>query len=125
MTEESRDTRANGELTTVGLAGGVERRDQPDQPNDMGREDEQPAANRPRPTSTEPGAVLFSTEKASTLKSRWQEIQVGFVDEPRQALERADKLIAEVIQQLVRTAVVCWSRERNLEAPVKRAEWSG
>ncbi len=62
--------------------------------------DGQAAANLPVPTSPEPSAALFSTEKASTLKARWQEIQVGFVDEPRQAVERADKLVAEVMQQL-------------------------
>jgi hypothetical protein len=101
MTEETRDTRATGGLTTADLAGGGERRDQPDQPNGMDRHDGPPSADRPAPpASAEPGAALFSTEQASTLKSRWQEVQVGFVDEPRQAVERADKLVAEVMQQL-------------------------
>ncbi len=31
---------------------------------------------------------------------RWQEIQTSFVDEPRQAVERADTLVAEVMQQV-------------------------
>lgn len=33
---------------------------------------------------------------------RWNAIQTTFVDEPRQAVEQADKLVAEVIQELAR-----------------------
>ncbi|RJL33332.1 hypothetical protein [Bailinhaonella thermotolerans] len=32
---------------------------------------------------------------------RWQEIQVGFVDDPRKAVEQADALVEEVVQDLV------------------------
>ncbi|HEX4754180.1 MAG TPA: hypothetical protein VH661_00320 [Candidatus Dormibacteraeota bacterium] len=34
---------------------------------------------------------------------RWNGIQATFVDEPRQAVERADALVAEVIRELART----------------------
>jgi hypothetical protein len=34
------------------------------------------------------------------LRARWEAIQAGFVDEPRRAVEDADALVAQVIQQL-------------------------
>jgi hypothetical protein len=48
---------------------------------------------------------------------RWNEIQATFVDEPRRAVERADKLVEEVIQQLAR---VFADERTRLEAA-----WSG
>jgi hypothetical protein len=43
---------------------------------------------------------LFAADEAQTLRSRWDEIQTGFVDEPRQAVEQADGLVAEAIKRL-------------------------
>ena len=43
---------------------------------------------------------LFDTSRAETLRGRWADIQAGFVDEPRRAVEQADSLVAEVMQQL-------------------------
>jgi hypothetical protein len=37
---------------------------------------------------------------AKDFRSRWNEIQVAFVDEPRDAVGRADQLVAETIQKL-------------------------
>jgi len=34
------------------------------------------------------------------LRSRWEKIQVGFVDEPRKAVEEADELVDTVVQRL-------------------------
>jgi hypothetical protein len=34
------------------------------------------------------------------LRARWKDIQVGFVDEPRHAVEHADSLVAETIKHL-------------------------
>jgi len=49
---------------------------------------------------TDPTAKLFSAGEAGSLRSRWENIQVGFVDEPRTAVERADSLVAETIKRL-------------------------
>ena len=107
--EDTRSSRADDGVTTAELAGGGERR-----PLDESREEPQPQA----PTAVpQPGAALFSNDQASTLKSRWQEIQIGFVDEPRQAVERADKLVAEVMQQLAQG----FADERA----ALEAQWSG
>jgi hypothetical protein len=48
-------------------------------------------------------APLFGGDQASTYRSRWQEIQTGFVDEPRAAVQEADALVADVMRQLART----------------------
>jgi hypothetical protein len=43
---------------------------------------------------------FFPGSEANGFRSRWTEIQTNFVDEPRQAVEQADQLVAEVIQRL-------------------------
>ncbi len=45
-------------------------------------------------------APLFGSDEAMNLRSRWERIQVGFVDEPRKAVEQADELVATVVQRL-------------------------
>jgi hypothetical protein len=44
--------------------------------------------------------ALFADEELSGFRSRWDEIQSGFVDEPRQAVEKADALVADVVDRL-------------------------
>jgi hypothetical protein len=51
----------------------------------------------------DPSALLFAAERAQELRSRWDAIQTGFVDEPRNTVEQADTLVADVIQQLARS----------------------
>ena len=60
------------------------------------RRDEPPAEARPDAD----GEPLFAEQDAGTFRASWQSIQAGFVDEPRRAVEQADKLVAEVIQRL-------------------------
>src|SRR5688500_16122021 len=43
---------------------------------------------------------LFASEITDEFRSRWMEIQAGFVDTPREAVERADELVAEAIKRL-------------------------
>jgi hypothetical protein len=57
-------------------------------------------------------AALFSEADARELWSRWDRIQTGFVDEPRQAVEQADHLVAEVIKYLAESFA---GERRNLE----------
>ena len=44
--------------------------------------------------------ALFPSDEADGFRSRWQDVQTGFVDEPRNAVEQADKLVAEMMQRL-------------------------
>jgi hypothetical protein len=46
---------------------------------------------------------LFSDEKDQDFRAKWHEIQTSFVDEPRQAVERADELVAQLMQQLAQS----------------------
>ena len=45
-------------------------------------------------------AALFGKADATRFHDRWQEIQSGFVDQPRKAVERADVLVAEMMKHL-------------------------
>ena len=43
---------------------------------------------------------LFSEPEMVDFRSQWSNLQTGFVDEPRRAVEGADKLVAAVMQRL-------------------------
>jgi hypothetical protein len=51
-------------------------------------------------SAAEERAALFSEHDASDLKRRWSDIQAGFIDEPRRAVEHADSLVADVMKRL-------------------------
>ena len=44
---------------------------------------------------------LFDPQETKDLQSRWNEIQVAFVDEPRSAVERANNLVSETTKRLI------------------------
>ncbi|PKN94010.1 MAG: hypothetical protein CVU44_06300 [Chloroflexi bacterium HGW-Chloroflexi-6] len=46
--------------------------------------------------------TLFNHEEAERFRAQWGEIQGGFVDEPRQAVEHADALVNEVLEKITR-----------------------
>jgi len=54
----------------------------------------------PSAESDQRTAPLLANEQAGTYRSQWESIQTGFVDEPRQAVEHADHLVAEVIKRI-------------------------
>ncbi|HZQ95987.1 MAG TPA: hypothetical protein VFA67_13315 [Candidatus Sulfotelmatobacter sp.] len=43
---------------------------------------------------------LFPANELEDLRTRWKEIQTGFVDEPRKAVEQADGLVASAMKRL-------------------------
>ena len=43
---------------------------------------------------------LFASTEAEQFRGRWGDVQTGFVDSPRQAVEEADRLVAAVMQRL-------------------------
>ena len=59
-------------------------------------------ADRDGTASTTTGPLL-ATEAAEGFRARWTDIQTGFVDAPRQAVEQADALVAELMQHLAAT----------------------
>lgn len=51
-------------------------------------------------TQSDEQTALFSPDETKNLRGQWDSIQVGFVDEPRQAVERADSLVAGAMKRL-------------------------
>lgn len=44
--------------------------------------------------------ALFDEDQLTGYNGRWREIQSGFVDEPREAVEQADELVADLVRQV-------------------------
>jgi hypothetical protein len=44
--------------------------------------------------------ALFEDKDLTGYRGRWDEIQTGFVDEPRQAVEQADQLVEDLVRQI-------------------------
>jgi len=81
--------------------------------------DVQPTRRDIEPTQ---GDVLAGTEKRTALfpraetegfRSRWNDIQADFVDSPRQSVQKADELVAAIIQRL---AEVFSAEQEKLES---------
>jgi hypothetical protein len=88
---------------------------------DQGTREQPTAAGRtPAGAGSDPEATpLFVEQEATQFRDRWDEVQAGFVDEPRRAVEQADGLVAEVMQRLAAS----FSDERSrLEASWGRGE---
>jgi hypothetical protein len=51
-------------------------------------------------SSTAERERLVPTDRADSFGSRWDTIKVTFVDEPRQAVARADELVGELLEEL-------------------------
>jgi hypothetical protein len=105
--------RKENQLTTADLAGRTENRvehevQDPTRPKSVRSETADPREhdraashpNAPRAELREVSTPLFSESDVSDLRTRWGNVQTGFVDEPRRAVEEADKLVAAVMQRL-------------------------
>jgi hypothetical protein len=67
----------------------------------------------PEKPSQDANVPLFAQNDTQDFRSRWDRIQNGFVDEPREAVEQADELVAGTIKRL---AEVFASERQKLEA---------
>jgi hypothetical protein len=97
MSDRERD------LTTADIA---ERRT--DEPTDVSEADRplRRDTDAATATATEPRdelEPLLGREDAHGFRSRWETIQTAFVDSPRQAVEDADGLVADLMQRLAQT----------------------
>jgi len=57
------------------------------------------AEKQPMPQPTQPGP-LFPDDELRTFRSRWDQAQSSFVDEPKKAVEQADSLVANVVKRI-------------------------
>jgi len=48
-------------------------------------------------------APLFLPDVAKEFRSRWDTVQIGFVDDPRQAVQQGDELVGQVMKSLAKT----------------------
>jgi hypothetical protein len=72
--------------------------------------DAAPAGDEEETTEREP---LLPNDQTERFTDRWREIQTGFVDRPRESVEQADALVADLMQRLAAS----FSNERErLEA---------
>lgn len=71
-------------------------------------------------------AALFSEDVARDFRSRWDAVQIGFVDDPRQAVQKADELVAQVMKNLAESFADERQRfEQQLNAPDGGADTEG
>lgn len=91
-------------------AGAVEDRaaDRPSSTAEVARDLERPET-RDQAEGEKAPTTLFPEKEASDFKTKWTDIQTGFVDEPRRAVEQADALVADVIKRLANS----FAEERN------------
>jgi len=47
-----------------------------------------------------PSAPLFMDTEGQEFRSKWDQIQIAFVDEPRKAVQDADSLVAQTMKRL-------------------------
>lgn len=63
--------------------------------------------------------ALFAPSESSELRARWDRIQVGFVDEPRKAVQEADALVSDTMKRL---AEIFSNERQKLEQQWDRSE---
>jgi hypothetical protein len=94
-----------GKLTTDAIAGAGKQDAEPKVSNEAQRS----ASSKGRRDDGAQLEPLFDDNVEHDFRSRWREIQTGFVDEPRHAVEQADELVAELMQRLAQS----FSEQRN------------
>jgi hypothetical protein len=92
-----------GKLTTDAIAGAGKQEPQLSEETRSLRSQDRRAGNG------SPLEPLFDDTVDHDFRDRWREIQTGFVDEPRHAVEQADGLVAELMQRLAQS----FSEQRN------------
>jgi hypothetical protein len=54
----------------------------------------------PVDTAESSDAMLFADSELTAMRSRWVEVQSAFVDDPRDCVQKADSLVADVVDKL-------------------------
>lgn len=67
---------------------------------------QQPVAEQRAPADREQDESLdplFSPDAARDFRASWDAVQIGFVDDPQQAVRKADELVRQVLDNLSQT----------------------
>lgn len=102
---ETRNARAEARETPAD-ARRAERAAHPDSREPVER---QRAEHAVRSDGEEKLAPLFPQNVANEFRSRWDQVQFSFVDDPRRAVREGDELVAQVMKNLAQT----FSEERS------------
>jgi hypothetical protein len=78
-----------------------------------------PTSTQTAGTDAPVGDSLFGEQDLSELRSRWNDVQAAFVDDPRACVQKADSLVSSAVEQL--TASFSQTRSR-LEDQWSRGE---
>lgn len=101
--------RDRDQLSTRDIAAAMnERKDE--QRRDMTDAPAAAATTTTAPTIHDETQALFPESEISALRTRWEAIQTGFVDEPKAAVTEADALVAQVISRLAEV----FSQEKSM-----------
>jgi hypothetical protein len=85
-------------LTTADIAHPEKSREaQPSAIDDRNLEPGQAVPTRLTPREATP---LFPDDELHSFRAHWDRVQTSFVDEPRQAVEQADSLVANVVKRI-------------------------
>jgi hypothetical protein len=63
--------------------------------------------------------ALFPDRECHDFRTRWDDIQIHFVDDPRKAVENADNLVADTMKRL---AEIFSDERQNMEGQWSRGE---
>ena len=86
-----------GNLSTADIAGRREAQLEEKDGEHRGQSDE---PGRDRPADENDREPLLPEPESDGFRSRWEAVQIAFVDEPRDAVRSADQLVAELMQRL-------------------------
>jgi hypothetical protein len=56
--------------------------------------------SQPASAEIEPPGSLFDEHAANELRMQWEEVQTGFVDDPRGSVAQADQLVAATLKEI-------------------------
>ncbi len=89
-------------LTTADIANGgsAERAPSADRTPQASEEPPVAVTEAPSPDDGRPTDPLFSSSDAERYRDQWTSVQGEFVDQPREAVEQADRLVADLMQSL-------------------------
>jgi len=81
------------------------------------REKRSPAASGTTATSETGETGFLPEERMDSMRQRWNDVQAGFVDDPRKAVQQAHQLVTQLVNELTDV----FTRERS----TLEGQWSG
>lgn len=87
-------------LTTADIAHPERTREVPAAANDDRNLEPVQAVPATSKTAEKSAGPLFPDDELHNFRAQWDQAQTSFVDEPRQAVEQADSLVANVVKRI-------------------------